>query len=506
MIHRVRWAEAENSSRQQSIAVGRHRSVNSVLSYDSDGGGSAASHGVADFKDPQSAPSTGMRRCEPDGGACSERIAMTAPDGLPSLREILAAEATRRGALLSFIGLAVSILVVLTLLAAAPVAALIFDDLRLAWLWVALMPMLAIIYLVSGVASHRANGLAQFFPFFALLGLAVWAGTVIVCLIETATEWSALEAFAALAVLGLSGLPLTIGTLGYTEIWRTRANRRIVNSILDALPGGATDTAQVPGSKSPFREAVDELLVREDWISPHCLEIVTKGFEIRAERLLATLATGMQPELYDVCLRTGDDLFHYLLLRSAEEPHRSPGTFPLAKRDLLRRLLTLWSLGTDQQRAVHRAAARRWVDVLNLAADPYHAMLAACFLVLLDDNAPDVSATIARAVMRYRQLQIADAPLETRRGQQAICQHTWLAVTHRALGDQPCFDGWMAMRRLDRQDASLSPVNGEGAELAFVLAQAFLARCYQTWARETHRDWRHGLQSRARSLAFQEPS
>src|SRR5437867_3044773 len=109
----------------------------------------------------------------------------------------------RRRALVAFLTAFAVSGVMLESLAASRLAYAAYEGLGVRWLWPALVLMLAALYLGAGIVSHRRNGFPQFFPFFALLALAILAFEVGSWLLDTAAEWSLFEATVALAVLGL---------------------------------------------------------------------------------------------------------------------------------------------------------------------------------------------------------------------------------------------------------------------------------------------------------------
>jgi hypothetical protein len=402
------------------------------------------------------------------------------------------------------------------------------------WLWPFVVLGLGALYLWAGIRSHCLNGLPQFFPLLAFLGLVFLAFGTSWWLLLSAAEWSMLEAAVSLATLVIAAVPAMIGYAAYGELWRRFYNRSVEAVVLKALPGGkkrppqvVTQIFEAARPQSEFRKITEEQSRRKEWGSRHCLGICKKALADRKRGVLGDPIHGVPTDNYDLCLDTGDDLFYYYLLRWPEEVEvpgglRATILYPLQQLvdllfpspgevvvptwvqasvlDLLRQLVTIWLQGTEEQRGPHHTPAARWVSELGKSSDPYYRFLSECFELGRGVRGVSVPARIETALSHYRQMRDDNQSRGRQPAERLICQNTWLALAHRSIRAQPCYDVWMAMRRIEEEGPDLPPPKGSDPDAALLMARAFLAAHLDNWARETHQDWRQGLEGAARII------
>ena len=412
------------------------------------------------------------------------------------IRKILVASANavlRRKSLLVFLLVLALGAEALLLVADSTSAYTLFEVWGLGWLWTLGLLLTGILYFGAGNRLHRRIGEAQFFPWLATGTAALWVLVVGFWFLLTAAEWTTLQMTMSLLCLIPAALPLAIGYLGYSELWRELWHQETVKAVWRALPGGTlpeeADADERPESR--FRKIAEGQKKAQEWGSQHCLDIVESTFEARVRHLPNSALHDIPDTVYDLCLDTGNDLFHYYRLRWPEAvlpPHElSSKTI-----ELVRKLITIYLAGNKEQRWSHQQAFRLWRLELGASGDPYHRFLSFCFRLGYDAWAADILQEIEGALASYREMHNGRAEP----GERTICQYTWLANAHRSLGAQPCYDAWLAMRRLEDQ-GPLPPPPSVDDDPSLRQARAFLEQHYASWAEATHVDWRQGFEGAA---------
>lgn len=425
----------------------------------------------------------------------------------------------RRRALFGFLG---ALALAVAAHRAAPYLAqdtTIYERLDLDWSWVLMVAGLAGLYCGAGFLCHRGDGLPQRFPLLATGTATLTLICVCATILDVGAEWTPAESVAALAILGFSACAVLVGFAGYTELWRSLFNKRIVLNVLAMLPGGAEASRKLvdedithvlPTSirDSPFRTKVAQQVSKKEWGSPHCLTIVQGAFDGHREALHSATLGHTPSDKYDTCLGVGADLLLYLSMRWPVS-YASTEYVRWLRLELVRELLTIWRQGTALQQQQHRQPASRWMNELRTARDPYHQFLAYCVSLGVAQTTLSPSATlksVTTATELYREVSNGvEVPTGIVTDVQDICSNTWLVLSERALPRQACVDVWMAMRESKHGPlVPLIPVvqstyNGEphrGTETTVLGARRVLMSHYSEWSRRLHSDWNAGIAGR----------
>jgi hypothetical protein len=411
----------------------------------------------------------------------------------------------------------------------------IFERIGGRWLWPFIVLGLGLLYHWAGSRSHRLSGQSQQYPFLASIALAAMAFGAFGWLLLTAANWSPFEASIALFALSAAVIPALIGYVAYCRLWFRLYNGSVEAVVLKALPGGkeplrtGTEIFEKSRSQSEFRKIAEQQAQNLEWGSHHCLSICKRVFTDRKRSILRNSVDGALPtEDYDLCLDTGEDLIYYYRLRWPG-PIAVPGGFSAAipfviwrlvdllfskvpkvviqqdwartaTLDLSRQLLTIWLQGSDMQREPHQTSAARWIAELDRSPDPYYRFLSECFDLGRGVRDADITASIEGALSRYAAMRTDTKSRGRHLSERLICQYSWLALAHRSLRPQPCYDAWMAMRRDEGESPHLPESVESDPDAALLMARKFLRSHYENWARETHHGWRQGLEGSARMI------
>jgi hypothetical protein len=413
--------------------------------------------------------------------------------------EIINAGRRRKG-LLAFIAVLLFTGLVTSAAIGSTLAFALFDGMGGSWLWPLLIVILAAGYGAAGEVVFRSSGRPQFFPLLAVCALAGLGYSVWSLLMCTAAEWSLLQATAAIFLLGAACVGAVIGFISYAEPWRRPLwNIRVVDAVLRTLPGGTEQTAETvtrilnsARPNSEFSEIVERQKSRRGWGSGHCLQVIIGAFEERRKRCVPRPDGILETEAYDLFLDTGSDLLLFLAAPLPEEVI-SVGDRRERTLDICRQLITVWLEGTEDQRVTHRARADVWIEAFR-SEDPFYCFLSICFELALGRRRQAAGEVVQTVVDMYRQLCDEPGPHPRPLADREICQNTWLALARRNVPAQACFDAWMAMRMEEGQPPVMS-ISEETAALdaALLAATTFLRDHYQSWAAQTHEDWRQGL-------------
>lgn len=349
--------------------------------------------------------------------------------------------------------------------------------------------LLAVFYFRRAGARHyEKNGLPQYFPVSAAGVLLLFCGLIVVLLTDTAADWPLWWCLLALTLLLLAALQIMWSLIGHGELWRLWANAWVVSYVYNTLV------------ERRFREKVQLQLPGQAWGSLHCLRIVRGYYDETKQKVLRFIEHNHEVEQKDLeaCLEAGDDLWLYLSLRWPEQL-LEPTELAWERRELLRELVTICFVARQQKQYATRI--NTWITLLNNSAEPYWQLLVLIFQISSGARGLPTSGATKAAIDQVLHLFQSLPPARhvhhsSTADLREICAHTWLALAHRTLPKQICFDVWMAMRGAE-ESLFVAPDSVGECDPAKIAARGFLATWYEEWCHQTPEDWKQGLAGRA---------
>lgn len=401
---------------------------------------------------------------------------------------------------------------------------ILYDGLQLHLWWPVLILILAFFFREASTAAYQASGWPQFLPNWTLSLIIVFLCTVILLINATAADWSIGWLLILFTVLVLAIYTLIPALIGYSERWRICANAAVIENLGDQL------------FDQQFAQEVQADIRNNEWGSPHKLAALRSFY--RATKIKATLALISGSESADSlssCLWVGINLHQYLSLRWREEL-LPPYQQQKEKEELLYQLLTIDLIAKGVQRSqqnyqdeltakplsplikTYRKLARsahidtklqQWRESFQVRQDPFGELLNLIFALGSRSEEIKSLSEIRECVTQVHTL-FAQLPLTARQHneqdkleQREICLATWLALAHRALPSQVCFDVWLDLSKQKTSDPLLISVNISDPEPIVIEAALFLANFYDRWSNQTPTFWNAGLHARATYVRLQ---
>jgi uncharacterized membrane protein len=400
----------------------------------------------------------------------------------------------------------------------------LYDGLQLHLWWPVLILLLAFLFQKASDAGYQSSGLPQFLPGWALGLTILFLCTAILLMNATSADWSVGWLLILFTGLVLAIYRILPGLIGYSELWRLWVNSAVIETVGDQL------------LEQQFVEDLQSDRLHNEWGSLHKLTTLRGFYKATIiEVTLALLNGSTSTDSLIKCLLVGENLRQYLSLRWHEEL-LSPQRKQHEEEDLVRQLLTisliagyrqpsqqnyqdklitnplLAVIATNSELASSNytdTALQQWLNSFQARQDSFGKLLNLIFTL---GNRPEEfrSLTEIRECITQVHTLFSELPSADRQhneqvelGQREICLATWLALAHRALPAQICFDVWLDLSKQNTTDPLLIAVNINDPEPVVIEAALFLANFYDRWSNQTPVFWNSGLQARAAYVRLQ---
>jgi len=370
-----------------------------------------------------------------------------------------------------------------------------YEPFRIYRFWVLIVFGGLLLFTFWGQIVHRLFGRHFLIPATGLLLLVLLAGAFLFIACDWAVDWPAWYCWLVIALLAACLVLARYAAIACLEWWRMRSNGAVTDAVaLHARMGRRARTRLLP------------VLVcgGEPWGSMHRLRVLQGCYDTRKSELLR--ADTPSPDSVTAYVNTALSLEDALRERYPADVLSEHDARSL-RAHVLRELLTVTTWVS------HRAPGLQCAAIINDCISRFEAAFVAGFVAAAGAAAfreilltcfrigspqtpeDDVRRGIALILERFPAVRGNDSI--TGASRQAICAHTWLAVTC-GLRESDRFDVWHNLRREQGAGPNVDADHPGECDPAKIIARRELAVVYHVMGDAAPSQWSNGLNGAAR--------